>query len=82
MSKSSTWGEGKGGDGNIGLKISAASFILIPSVRQSSWHGLGLPGTLGSIKQPLAEPWLRLHLPLSQGTCHESAEQEGTAELS
>lgn len=77
VSKSSTRGERKGEDSNIGLKISPPSFILIASVRQSSWYGLGLLRTLGSIKHPLAEPWLPLHLPLSQGTHHKSAGRGG-----
>ena len=72
-----TLGEGKGEDGNIGLKISAASFILVPSVRQSSWYGLGLPGTLGSIKQPLAASALAIIPRHSPQICSERRELLG-----
>lgn len=77
MSKPSTRGEWKGEDGGRCLKTSVASCILVPSARQSNWYVLGLPRTLGSIKQPVAEPQLPLCLPLPPGTCPKPAGRGG-----
>lgn len=60
-----------------GLETSVVSCILVPSVRHSNWCVLGLPRTLGSIKQPLAEPQLPLCLPLPPDTCPKPAGRGG-----
>lgn len=70
-------GEWKGEDGGRGLKTSVASYILVPSVRQSNWYVLGLPWTLGAIKQPLAELQLPLYLPVPPDTCPKLAGRGG-----
>lgn len=78
ISKPSRRGEWKGEDGGRGLETSVASCILVPSVRQSNWCVLGLPRTLGSIKQLSPSCLCAYHCPQTLvQTCRERREWQG-----